>query len=40
MALEAIYGDDLAVFENKEGLRYFQVSCAAMSIMVFHFNYS
>ncbi|KAK3141640.1 hypothetical protein QOZ80_4BG0336500 [Eleusine coracana subsp. coracana] len=25
MALEAIYGDDLAVFENKGGLRYFQV---------------
>ncbi|KAL6652119.1 hypothetical protein ACP70R_011044 [Stipagrostis hirtigluma subsp. patula] len=25
MALEAIYGDDLAVFENKGGLRYFQI---------------
>jgi hypothetical protein len=28
MALEAIYGDDLVVFENKGRLRYFQVSCA------------
>nr|CAB3485610.1 unnamed protein product [Digitaria exilis] len=25
MALEAIYGHDLAVFENKRGLRYFQI---------------
>ncbi|XP_051219170.1 uncharacterized protein [Lolium perenne] len=25
MALEAIYGDDLAVLENKGGLRYFQI---------------
>ncbi|KAF8702286.1 hypothetical protein HU200_033054 [Digitaria exilis] len=25
MALEAIYGDDLVVFENKGGLRYFQI---------------
>ncbi|KAL6652118.1 hypothetical protein ACP70R_011043 [Stipagrostis hirtigluma subsp. patula] len=25
MALEAIYGDDLAVFENKGGLQYFQI---------------
>ncbi|CAN6269114.1 unnamed protein product [Urochloa humidicola] len=25
MALEAIYGDDLAVFENKGGLHYFQI---------------
>jgi len=28
MALEAIYGDDLVVYENKGRLRYFQVSCA------------
>ncbi|KAF8702287.1 hypothetical protein HU200_033055 [Digitaria exilis] len=25
MALEAIYGHDMAIFENKEGLRYFQI---------------
>jgi hypothetical protein len=30
MALDAIYGHDLIVFENKGGLRYFQVSSDAM----------
>ena len=30
MALEAIYGHDLAVFENIGGLHYFQVSSVAM----------
>ena len=36
MALEAIYGHDLAVFENIGGLHYFQVSSVAM----FFFNCS
>ena len=30
MALEAIYGHDLAVFENIGGLHYFQVSSVAI----------
>jgi hypothetical protein len=39
MALEAIYGDDLVEFENKGGLRFFQVInylCCPSLLVLFH----